>query len=61
MRSRFNAVYCLSLNRGCRQVVRPELPKLVFAGSSPVTRSRELRGNGNPPLPFSFSAHTGVS
>ena len=26
---------------GCRQVVRPQLPKLVFAGSSPVTRSKE--------------------
>ena len=26
--------------RGCRQVVRHELPKLAFAGSSPVTRSR---------------------
>ena len=25
--------------RGCRQVVRHELPKLAFAGSSPVTRS----------------------
>ena len=25
---------------GCCQVVRPQLPKLVFAGSSPVTRSR---------------------
>ena len=24
---------------GCRQVVRHELPKLAFAGSSPVTRS----------------------
>ena len=27
--------------RGCCQVVRPQLPKLVFAGSSPVTRSRK--------------------
>lgn len=27
---------------GCRQVVRPELPKLVFAGSNPVTRSSFL-------------------
>ena len=25
--------------RGCRQVVRPQLPKLVSAGSNPVTRS----------------------
>ena len=56
-----HAVYYRSHNCGCRQVVRPELPKLVFAGSSPVTRSRELRGNGNPPLPFSFSARTGLS
>ena len=32
---------------GCRQVVRPQLPKLVSAGSNPVTRSmyfRALRG-----------------
>ena len=28
---------------GCRQVVRHELPKLTFAGSSPVTRSIEFR------------------
>ena len=28
--------------RGYRQVVRHELPKLAFAGSSPVTRSRNV-------------------
>ena len=27
---------------GCRQVVRHKLPKLVFAGSSPVTRSTKI-------------------
>lgn len=30
--------------RGCRQVVRPQLPKLVSAGSNPVTRSSALHG-----------------
>ena len=29
---------------GCRQVVRPQLPKLVSAGSNPVTRSSALHG-----------------
>ena len=29
MINRSNAVYCLSLNCGCRQVVRPGLPKPV--------------------------------
>ena len=27
---------------GCRQVVRHKLPKLIFAGSIPVTRSRKF-------------------
>ena len=31
------------LSRGCRQGVRPKLPKLVFAGSNPVTRSKKDR------------------
>lgn len=35
---RYNSSSC-----GCRQVVRPKLPKLVFAGSSPVTRSMNLQ------------------
>lgn len=29
--------------RGCRQVVRHELPKLACAGSSPVTRSKKFK------------------
>lgn len=31
--------------RGCRQVVRHELPKLACAGSSPVTRSKKVKAD----------------
>ena len=33
---------------GHRQAVRPQLPKLVFAGSNPVARSIELQAVGIP-------------
>ncbi len=39
---RFYALYCLSLHCGCGQVVRQKLPKLSFAGSSPVSRSIQM-------------------
>ena len=42
----------MSFYCGCRQVVRPELPKLVFAGSSPVTRSIENQRQWNTRIVF---------
>ena len=55
-----NAVYCHPMICGCRQVVRPELPKLVFAGSSPVTRSIDCIGSGARALPFYVRAGIGT-
>ena len=43
-----HAVYYHSLHCGHRQVVRPQLPKLVFAGSNPVARS--IAFDGRRPL-----------
>ena len=39
---------------GYRQVVRHQLPKLTFAGSSPVTRSMKDRGPGTVVVPGPF-------
>lgn len=50
-RARYTTTYADFLGAeicGCRQVVRPQLPKLVSAGSSPVTRSIEI----GCPVPF---------
>ena len=50
-----NALYYLTLSCGCGQVVRQKLPKLSFAGSSPVTRSKYMQAaDGFPSAAFCF-------
>lgn len=50
-----DALYYLTLSCGCGQVVRQKLPKLSFAGSSPVTRSRYMQAaDGFPSAAFLF-------
>ena len=45
---------------GCRQVVRHELPKLAFAGSSPVTRSKRASTTSTFGWALCFSRDKGL-
>ena len=49
-----------TFQRGCRQVVRHKLPKLAFAGSSPVTRSNRFTTTSTYGWALCFSRDQGL-